>query len=257
MTKPIAFSDLDDSLFQTPRKFDGEYALDECTPAALDRDMVAASFMNPKQVNLVNWLNETTELIPVTARGTEQLSRVQINFTSWKVTTHGAVILDANNQVNEEWKSQIIGKLNVYQNLLLETKKKADLLIHSMGVDVTCRIITEYDLGVYLVMKHKDSLKLHELYSVNERLSRHTSTGGFYQHKNSNNIAWIPTCIEKGLAVSWLQTQLLAERPDAPVIGLGDSLSDYRFMKLCDLVVIPKTSQFNSLIQYNIFGAKQ
>ncbi|MFV2647460.1 hypothetical protein ACNIZI_28610, partial [Escherichia coli] len=67
---------------------------------------------------------------------------------------------------------------------------------------------------------------------------------GFYIHRNSNNVAWLPTPVEKGLAVSWLLEKLRAERGVFPVIGLGDSLSDHRFMKLCSWFGIPRQSQF-------------
>jgi hypothetical protein len=38
------------------------------------------------------------------------------------------------------------------------------------------------------------------------------------------------------------------------VIGLGDSLSDHRFMKLCSWYGIPRQSQFAERINQAIFG---
>ncbi|EPM0877488.1 hypothetical protein RFJ06_005607, partial [Klebsiella pneumoniae] len=39
-----------------------------------------------------------------------------------------------------------------------------------------------------------------------------------------------------------------------PVMGLGDSLSDHRFMKLCSWFGLPRQSQFAEAISQHIFG---
>jgi hypothetical protein len=51
-------------------------------------------------------------------------------------------------------------------------------------------------------MKHCDSTKLDELNAIGDEIERVFSTEGFYIHRNSNNIAWLPCPVEKGLAVS-------------------------------------------------------
>ncbi|HIH6548473.1 TPA: hypothetical protein ACYRJA_003820, partial [Proteus mirabilis] len=68
------------------------------------------------------------------------------------------------------------------------------------------------------------------------------------------NIAWLPEPIEKGKAVTYLLNKLKAERGVFPVIGFGDSLSDHRFMKLCNWYAIPRQSQFANAINTKIFG---
>ena len=60
---------------------------------------------------LVDWLSEQAELIPVTARGTEEISRVRIPFHSRAITTHGAVILTPEGKPDEEWKAHMLGQL--------------------------------------------------------------------------------------------------------------------------------------------------
>ncbi len=78
MNKPVVFSDLDDTLFQTRRKMVDELALEPFRTGALDRSLTPRSFMTEEQAMLVDWLLEHADLIPVTARGTEEISRVQI-----------------------------------------------------------------------------------------------------------------------------------------------------------------------------------
>jgi hypothetical protein len=48
------------------------------------------------------------------------------------------------------------------------------------------------------------------------KLKKVFSTEGFYIHRNSNNVAWLPTPVEKGRAVSWLLEKLRAERGFSP-----------------------------------------
>ncbi len=103
-------------------------------------------------------------------------------------------------------------------------------------------------------MKHRDSTRLDELNAIADEIETVFPTEGFYIHRNSNNVAWLPTAVEKGLAVRWLLEKLRAERGVFPVIGLGDSLSDHRFMKLCSWFGIPRQSQFADAISQRIFG---
>lgn len=80
MNKPVVLSDLDDTLFQTRRKMVDELALEPFRTGAVDRTLNPRSFMTEEQSMLVDWLLEQAELIPVTARGTEEISRVRIPF---------------------------------------------------------------------------------------------------------------------------------------------------------------------------------
>jgi len=117
------------------------------------------------------------------------------------------------------------------------------------------RINYEYgDTPVYLVMKHRDSTRLDELYAIADEIEQLFPTEGYYVHRNSNNVAWLPTVVEKGLAVTFLLEKLRLERGVFPVIGLGDSLSDHRFMKLCTWFGLPRQSQFAEAISRHIFG---
>ncbi|MNT94600.1 hypothetical protein D3C72_2363260 [compost metagenome] len=54
--------------------------------------------------------------------------------------------------------------------------------------------------------------------------------------------------------MTFLLEKLRLERGVFPVIGLGDSLSDHRFMKLCTWFGLPRQSQFAEAISRHIFG---
>ena len=255
MNKPVVLSDLDDTLFQTRRKMVDELALEPFRTGALDRSLSPRSFMTEEQSMLVDWLLEQAELIPVTARGTEEISRVQIPFRSWAIATHGAVILTPQGEPDEEWKALMLQQLAPYRETLIAMQQRITDLMAERGINAWARINYEYDdVPVYLVMKHRDSTRIDELYAIADEIEQIFPGERFYIHRNSNNVAWLPHPVEKGLAVTWLLDKLRAERGVFPVIGLGDSLSDHRFMKLCSWFGIPRQSQFAEAISRRVFG---
>lgn len=254
MNKPVIFSDLDDTLFQTRRKMVDELDLTPFRTGALDRSLQPRSFMTEEQAMLVDWMLQYAELIPVTARGTEEIARVAIPFRSWSVTTHGAVILTPQGQPDTEWQALMLQKLAPYGQQLIDMQLKITELMAQRQTDAWARINYEYhNTPVYLVMKHRDSTRLDELYAIADEIERRFPTAGWYIHRNGNNVAWLPSVVEKGLAVSFLLDRLRAERGVFPVIGLGDSLSDHRFMKLCSWYGLPRQGQFAEHINSTIY----
>ncbi|MEI7352654.1 hypothetical protein WCU98_23020, partial [Pectobacterium parmentieri] len=246
MTKPVIFSDLDDTLFQTRRKMVNELALEPYRTGALDPSLTPRSFMTEEQAMLVDWMLEYAELIPVTARGTEEIARVTIPFRSWAVTTHGAVILTPEGEPEPVWKAQILTALAPYAEQLHTMQHGITALMAERNINGWARINYEYGkTPIYLVMKHRDSTKIEELYTIADEIEQRYPTQGFYLHRNSNNVAWLPEPVEKGRAVTYLLNKLRAERGTFPVIGLGDSLSDHRFMTLCTWYGLPRQSQFS------------
>ena len=255
MIKPVIFSDLDDTLFQTRRKMVDELALEPFRTGALDRSLQPRSFMTEEQAMLVDWMLQHGELIPVTARGTEEIARVQIPFHSWAIATHGAVILNPQGEEDAGWRALMLEQLRPYRDELLTMQQTITALMAERNINGWARINYEYDdTPVYLVMKHRDSTQLDELYAIADEIDRRFPATKYYLHRNSNNVAWLPLVVEKGLAVSYLLEKLRAERGVFPVIGLGDSLSDHRFMKLCSWYGLPRQSQFAERINQTIFG---
>ncbi len=155
---------------------------------------------------LVDWLLEQAELIPVTARGTEEISRVRIPFHSWAITTHGAVILTPEGKPDEEWKAHMLGQLAPYQEKLTSMQRLITEMMDAKGINAWARLNFEYcETAVYMVMKHRDSTRLERAENaIADEIETVFPTEGFYIHRNSNNVAWLPTPVEKGLAVRWL-----------------------------------------------------
>ena len=253
--KPVILTDLDDTLFQTKRKMQEELHISPNHIAALDRSLTPRSFMSDEQFLFVNWMLQNAEVIPVTARGTEEIKRVKLQFTSWSITTHGAVILDAKGQNDITWQQKILHDIHPYRSQLLLLQHDIEQMMIKQKLNAWVRINYEYDdVPIYFVMKHRDSNQLAELYQFDDELQQKFDTSQFYIHRNNNNIAWIPKPIEKGKAATWLINKLKTQRGTFPLIGMGDSLTDFSFMQLCTWFCIPQKSQFSDTIKQTIFG---
>lgn len=258
--KPIILTDLDDTLFQTKRKFKSDEQFEKAVVGAFDRKNQPRSFMSAIQKNMLSWLLETAEVIPVTARGTEEIQRIAIDFNSYAITTHGAVILDKTGKPCDDWKGKILQALSHYKERLTALEQHVSNMLANPSqypvlpnVNAWCRMNYEYHHPIYLVMKVTDSAHVRELNAYADWVEDTFDLDGFYVHRNDNNVAWLPRCIEKGQAVSYLLNQLKASELDRPILGFGDSLSDYSFMKYCDFISIPKGSQFMKKIDDQLF----
>ena len=253
MCKPLSFVDLDDTLFQTMRKMAQQELNHPIRTGAFDRDHQSRSFMNQEQAHFVDWLLKSTHCIPVTARGTEEISRVNIPFQSWKITTHGAVILTPKGDPDEEWKQDITTQLMPYQFELAQRQQALTEAFKQAGAKAWARMNYEYgETAVYLVAKHTNSTKISELYRIASQVDERLGLDGMYVHRNDNNIAWLPNCIEKGLATSFLISKLRQSLPHVPIFGLGDSLSDHRFLQHCSWFGMPQKSQLSEVLSQSL-----
>ncbi|MDC9582676.1 hypothetical protein PSI15_14060 [Xenorhabdus sp. PR6a] len=259
MIKPVFLTDLDDTLFQSRRKLAGtaDISLSSLRVSALDRKSSPHSYMTEKQSMLVDWLLAHAEVIPVTARNTEQLNRVQIPFRSWRIVSHGAVILTPEGSVDEHWQAHMLSELMSYRDQLGELAHLSHRLIASYGMEAWARLDDEYgDVPVFLIIKHRHHDRLNELNRLVQAFAQENHfQQNFYFHQNNNNLTVLPKCVDKGLATRHLLQRLRAERGIFPVIGLGDSLSDHRFMQLCDWFGMPQQSQFADTLMTALFGA--
>ena len=255
MNKPIFFCDLDDTLFQTHRKMIAHLKNENQSVAALDRSFQPLSFFNTQQKMFVQWLLENSHFVPVTARDTSQMARVQIPFHSWQITTHGAVIIMEDGSVQETWKGLMMQALQPYQERILALKHFFTQAFEKAGISASVRINYEYKkTPVYLIAKHTNGHQAFKLHQLVDQLQDQIDLSGFYVHKNDNNISWLPTCVQKGKAVSFVMEQMIDEYGFLPIIGLGDSLSDMSFLNICHWFGMPNKSQLANHLMGSILG---
>mgnify|MGYP004551126555 FL=1 len=238
---PVFCIDLDDTVFQTARKMTAAQRAG-AVPAALDRQGRPRSFMTRRQRALLDWLNAHARLVPVTGRGTEELGRVRIPFRSWRVATHGAVVLTPDGDTDALWRTRILQIVAPVQQRLKELEGRCADFFQARGYDAFARINREYGMGIYLVLKHRDSSRLNELHAIVRDLFPRLDLSFCALSVNDNNISLLPRGVGKAPALRHVLERMRATE-ETPVIGLGDSLSDIPFLSLCDWWGMPRKSQ--------------
>jgi len=254
LVKPYALMDLDDTLFQTQRKIAAwQLPMDGLVAATVDKQNAPLSFLTPKQRHFFNWLSQSTELIPVTARDTTEIMRVKLPFDSWQVLTHGAVIVAPSGQIYARWQRLMAGQLVALQPKLTQ-------LMERLAGFEALRITPHYehfivdnnatDLMVYVAIKHRhkdhDAL-LQFATQLPSVLNEAADLGDeFYIHVNANNLAILPHVVNKHHAMRFLLDYHLDK--NRPCFGFGDSLADLPFLQLLDWYGTPNRGQLHDAI---------
>lgn len=236
--KPILLTDLDDTLFQTVRKMSPS---EPQRVVANGADGKALSFFYPWQHEFIEWALEHMIVIPVTARGLESFKRVQIPFSHGAVCLHGGVILTPEGQIEPKWSTHTQALLAPYQTRLMNLLAQGLTLGTQVGLSLRGWLEEVETTAVYAVLKSK--VHAAELYEVRQLLLEQADLEGFYLHQNDNNLALIPSPISKANAVAEVIKQCQAVYGRRPLLGMGDSLSDFDFMKQCDFLAFPAKSQ--------------
>lgn len=236
MTRAIALVDLDDTLFQTIGKCPDDIPADALTALGFARDGSALSYATPRQMRFLGWLAETTHLVPVTARSLDALRRVRIDFAA-AVCAHGGVVLGEDGAPDATWDAIVAERAARHAP---ELERLADL-VRAENAALSVRVLTEGVVPLYVLVKHPDWDDT-ALHAAVDRVVPHIGTG-WTIHRNGNNVALMPPFLGKAHAVAHILPGLRARFADAPVIGIGDSLTDAPFMALCDYAMMPTRSQ--------------
>jgi hypothetical protein len=238
MTRPIFFSDLDDTIFQTARKM----------PVGSDPGVLACkalngshSYMTRAQALMMDWLLASTRFIPVTARSTEALARCRLPFRDHRICTNGAIILLPDGTPDPEWRDrtrqQAKDAAPVLDALLAFVQHQTETGRYR------CWVVEECGTGYYFCVKSNGEAAM--LDGVDDHLAE-IAGDGFTRHRNDNNLSFTPAGISKRHAVEYL-SQMLVGDDCLPVFGMGDSLTDLPFMALCDMMVVPRGSQIDRI----------
>lgn len=241
--KTYLFADLDDSLFSAKHKLDEHQQL---KPAALLKNGSPFSFMDEKHQAFLTTMRPF-EIIPVTARNFDSFSRVQLPFNSFKIINFGAMILDQNNKLVNDWHQIIVPKVE---------QSKAELvnffsyLESKTGIDqVSVRLINDYDLTLYLLIKSINHHALEILDELADDLAQYIDPKAFRIQRNGNNLTVVPIWLNKSYAVRYLKDMLQKQHTKILTIGMGDSHSDLAFMHQCDYALYPIKSQIRQFIE--------
>jgi len=228
------FVDLDDSLLQTRDKCRQLPLFD----AAFDRAGLPLSFHTPQQMALLGLFRDAV-LIPVTGRNLDALRRVTSpTFSSYRITSHGALVLGPDDQLLSAWRTLLEEQLLPWSERLSGIADLAHQRIRSRGLGLRAKIIEDLGFPVYLSVKGPPD----ELEQLAGFLAPEWKPG--IVHRNDRNLAFLPPFADKAAAVRHVMGEIQAARSGTPLfIGIGDSLTDLPFLRLCHFALVPQHSQ--------------
>ncbi|RQS59123.1 trehalose phosphatase [Burkholderia sp. Bp8963] len=238
-SRPLVLVDLDDTLFQTARKMPEGTPR---TPATVDGHGQPNGYMTPVQQALVSWLLASADVVPVTARSVDAYRRVQLPFTQGAICSHGGVILRADGTLDQDWHGQMAEALGAFQERLPALSDTTLQIGDALGFSLRGWVVAEAGLSHYVVTKHNESDNA-VLSTVLAEVRARGLLDGMHVHANGNNLAFLPDGLAKRLAAQeWLRRDR-ALNGERPVLGLGDSITDFGFMDLCHMWATPARSQ--------------
>ncbi|WP_146215189.1 hypothetical protein [Rivihabitans pingtungensis] len=246
----ILFTDLDDTLFQSHRKQPPEPGW---RPVALLSDGTPISYQSPMQQHALDFLKQDMHVIPVTARNHDAYRRVNIPFTAEAILNYGGIILQANGQPDDCWLTRSRHEAQHSTTLLANWQHALQQEAKHLERDASIRLIVDFGIPFYLVVKMHDQndpeTGIQTLQQAAKRIRQHPAFSNVRIHANGNNLAIIPSWLDKRHAVEHLIKQYRARTNALITFGMGDSLIDLGFMGSCDYILTPGTSQIAATLQ--------
>ena len=211
-------------------------------PAADGVNGDTISFMHPWQQDFIHWALACMHVIPVTARGVDSFKRVKLPFQHGAVCVHGAAILLPDGTLDPDWHSQMQQHLAPLQTRLPAMLATALQTGAALGLSLRGWLETVEDTAAYLVIK-SNAARVEDLQRLQHTLRETIDLQGFYIHMNGNNLALLPDAVNKRAAAAEILRRHTAVHGRIPVFGMGDSVSDLGFMRLCDFAAFPPNTQ--------------
>ena len=245
----MVLADLDDTLFSTRRKIPGDQLASSITATYASNG--SHSYMTPRHRQLHDWI-DPQRLIPVTARGTDAFANVDswICKGPYAVLANGATVLDATGRPVKAWSDTVNALLQPHRDQLHQFPQRIKDAAVSMNLDIRVWNVEEPSCDqAYTVVKSNlpdngDCLRLIENWLV-DFLGENSK---WYIHRNGNNLALLPPGLSKLSAARFVIEQLSAQG-NYLYIGVGDSVSDLEFMRICDFWMTPSGSQLSELAE--------
>ena len=231
------FLDLDDTLFQIPRKCpEGE----PVEPISYSIQGQPVSFITDRQRELLRWLSDGAEIIPTTARSIDGYRRVKLFFPGYAICSFGGVVLMPDGSSDLSWLTHIAPLAQKYADDLAVAAREVKEYAYRLGLDVRIGIVSDAGSDFYVSVKHNEA-NLSDLKLIADFL-RHFTPSNWRIHLNDNNLALLPPYLGKEYAVSWFIERYINIK-ESIIIGVGDSVTDADFMALCDYALTPTKSQ--------------
>jgi hydroxymethylpyrimidine pyrophosphatase-like HAD family hydrolase len=237
----FVFTDLDDTLFQSIKKAG-------CITATVNAQGVPYAYSSIQQQKLLQIMANSGGLfIPVTGRRTGSFLNSQLPVIMncpFAIVSHGAVILDNNHELLDEWLTFLKQQFN-----LVHWEEKLTTLCNALSADfaeiyngIRVRLIVDQGITAYICIKiPKENYKKNTSIDVN-RLLMSKLGKDMLLHGNGRNFAILPPYAQKKIAVDFIKEKMMISQNDT-VFGIGDSHSDLPFMKDTDFLIVPSNAQ--------------
>ncbi|NMR24035.1 HAD hydrolase family protein [Pseudoalteromonas sp. NEC-BIFX-2020_015] len=240
----FVFTDLDDTLFNSLKKTGSDLSIVSTT----DSQGKAQGYSSLQQQKLLNIFEAANGIfIPVTGRRTSSFlncSLPTIKYTPYAVVSHGAVILDRNRRLLDEWHTFIDGEFNlaVWKSELVRTFNHLHDHFTALDNGVRVRLIVDQGLTAYICVKvSKNDYSKDKAKDVDSFL-KSILLDDMLLHSNGRNFAILPPYARKEIAVKYIKNKLKIGEHDT-VFSIGDSNSDLPFMRESDFLIAPNGSQ--------------
>ncbi len=234
----VLFLDLDDTIFQTAPKCPADEARQ---PAAYRRDGTPLSFMTRQQRTFLDMWQRSATVIPTTARNLDAFRRVDLPFDHYAILDFGGVVLLPDRTLDPLWDAEVRPRALEAAVELQAIHRTIVRLIERASLGAYARVISDFDMPLYVVVKHPDA-DCAALRMLRDELLRILNLDRFFVHMNGNNLSVGPTFLDKQHAVKHIIERRLGPEPMV-TIGMGDSLSDAAFLEQCDFSVMPRGCQ--------------
>jgi hydroxymethylpyrimidine pyrophosphatase-like HAD family hydrolase len=240
------FADLDDTLFQSLEKCG---ACDALEPAAFLKDGSPISYSTAAQRAFFAFAQDGMTVIPATARNLNAYQRVGLSFASYAVLDYGGIVLNPGGSVDQPWLARMQQAMHASLPGLQELAALIDAWAGRTGFGGRARLIEDFATPFYLVVKDPEKIAARLEPIEREVVQPWLDAGGrdYFIHRNGNNLAILPSALNKSHAVAYVTERLRQEHGDIITFGIGDSRSDARFMAACDYAIVPSRTQLAGL----------
>lgn len=243
--KCLVFTDLDDTLFSTMRK-QPEYKVEECFVGTVKANGEPSGYLNPHQKAFFDRINSIGEIVPVTARITEQLNRAIIVKGFKHAAWYQGALVKINNEIDEDWKDISFNSLDFVQNDFEKLYKSLSTNHSFNDLHIILDRFDDLDNMAYqfYVERKEKNRTLISMDVLGKYIEEYLDSEKYYIHQQFDYISILSKNINKAKAVKYIKEKL------NPIltIGCGDSDVDVNFMRECDYAIFPKKSlAFNEM----------
>ncbi len=247
----FVFTDLDDTLFKSLKNTKGDLSF----VATTNNQGEPQGYSSLQQQKLLNIFEAAGGVfIPVTGRRTDSFlncSLPAIKNTPYAVVSHGAVILDQNHALLEQWHAFINAEFNLalLQSELVKTFDHLHNYFTALDSSLRVRLIVDQGITAYVCVKVSRSDYSENKAKEVDSYLKSILPNDMLLHSNGRNFAILPPYARKEIAVKFIKDKLKIGEHDT-VFSIGDSNSDLPFMKESDFLIAPNGSQILDKEQY-------